>query len=497
MQQRGNGGVMTWMRHGLFVKVVFGTILAAFLLFIAVQWGAQGGFGGAGGAAATVNGERISSQEFYVIYNQELEGPMQPVRSSMTEADERDLRKTVLDRLVDQTLLWQEARRLKYGVTPAEVEGQIHAMPVFMNPETRQFDPYRYQAALQRLGVSAQLFSLEQERSMCTARLEGVLREAVRCTDLELWLEYLRWHRKMKATILKFPLAEAKEKLSVPAADVKDYWTQNHKEFEKVERVRIRHIVVAASPQAGPEAGAQAKAKMDTILAEIRKGADFADVARRRSDDQNTAQRGGDLGWRVKGELIPEYDSVVFKLGKGQLSQVFQTRFGWHLIKCDDHQHEEKPTFEELKGKIRDKILTARAKAALQAEALRAGMLAKKEKDLAHVAAAVARKAVVTGWFERGKEPPAGLSAKTFDAVSEALAGLEPGEMTEVVETDDGYFLAQLTDEHHEHAPEVKFLKERPEIEPVLLARKQRAAFDAYVAKLRAKSKIHPFIDAS
>src|SRR5689334_12510414 len=120
MQQRGAGGVMTWMRHGLFVKVVFGAILAAFLLFIAVQWGAQGGLGGSGGAAATVNGEKVSSQEFYLIYNQEMEGPYAAARGTLNEADEKAIRATVLDRLVDQTLLWQEAKRLHYGVTPAE-----------------------------------------------------------------------------------------------------------------------------------------------------------------------------------------------------------------------------------------------------------------------------------------------------------------------------------------------------------------------------------------
>ena len=140
----------------------------------------------------------------------------------------------------------------------------------------------------------------------------------------------------------------AKARQTVTAEDVRAYWDQNRNEFKKAERVRIRHIVVAANPAGGPEVAAQAKAKMGGILEELKKGAVFADVARRRSDDSGTAGRGGDLGWRVQGELIPEYDAVVFKLKTGQISSVFQTKFGFHVIKCEAHEYAENPTFEDV-----------------------------------------------------------------------------------------------------------------------------------------------------
>ncbi len=487
--------MMRWLR-GQVAKVIFGVVLAAFVAWIFLEVGMQGRVGTPAGSVAMVNGEPVTSQEFWLVYNQEVESTWQAIRGSMTEADERELRKTVLNRLVDQTLIWQEAKRLHYAASKEEAEASIRSLPAFRN-EQGQFDPARYQAVLNRLGIPQRLFEMQQERAMSTSRLEAFNRDSVRVTDLELWLEYLRWHRRTRALILKFPLAEAKAKLEITADEVKDYWTQNRKQFEKEERVRIRHIVVAANPQGGSEAAAQARAKMETIVTEIRGGADFADVARRKSDDANTAQRGGDLGWRGRGELIEEYDQRVFKLKAGEITEVFQTQFGFHVITCEERQEEEKPEFEEIKDKIRDDILTARARRQLLAEVTRAAWQAKKEKDLEKAGALVDRSPVKTAWFERGEKPPAGLSAETVDLLTQSLAPLEPSDITGVIQTDEGFFLAQLIDEQHQRVPEAGFLEERATIEPVLLARKRRAAYDAWLGSLREKAKIKILLDGT
>lgn len=481
--------MMRYLR-GHVAKVIFGVLLVAFIAWIVLELGMQGRVGTvAGGVVAKVNSDKVTTQEFWLLYNQEAETTWRAIRGSMTERDERELRKTVLDRLIDQTLIWQEAKRLGYAATREDALAKIKTFPAFLN-EQRQFDPQRYQAALNRIGIPRQLFEQQQERAMSTARLEAFNRDSMRVTDLELWLEYLRWHRRVQALILKFQLAKAKAQIEVTADEVKNYWEQNRRQFEKVEKVRIRHIVVQANPQAGPEAAAQARAKMETIVAEIKRGADFVDVAKRKSEDASTAQRGGDLGWRIRGELIDEYNNRVFDLKAGQLSEVFQTQFGYHLIKCDERQEEEKPEFKEVKGKIRETILNGRAREQLLVEVTRAAWHVKMEKDLKRVAERVGRSAVQTSWFERGKKPPVGVSKETVDAITQALSPLEAGDVTDVIETEEGFFIVQLTNEQHRRAPEAGFLEEREDIEPVLLARKQRAAYDAWVSKLREKAKI-------
>ena len=487
--------MMKWLR-GQVAKVIFGVLLVAFLAWIVIDLGMQGRIESATGAAAVVNGEKIPSQELWLIFNQEMEGPWASIRGTMSDTDEKEIRRTVLDRMVNQTLAWQEAKRLGYAVTKDEVQAAIHAVPIFANANG-QFDPARYQEALNRLGVPALLFELKQERDMSAARMESFVRESVRVTELELWLEYLRWHRRTRAQVLKFPLAEAKARAKVTPEEVKEYWTQNRKDFEKEEKVRIRHIWVSINPQAGPEGITQAKAKIESALEELKKGADFADVARRKSEDSGTAVRGGDLGWFAKGKLIAQYDEKAFKLKAGQRSDAFQTDKGFHIIKCEAHQMGEKPSFDDVKGKIRDRILTARAQAAIAAEAVRVVWQLRRDKDLVKAAAVIGRKPADTGWFELGKIPPLELSPKTADAITKALAGLEPGDDTDIVNTDDGSYIARLVDESHRRAPDAGFMKERPEIEKALLARKQKATYEAWLESLKAKAKITLRLDAS
>jgi len=477
-------------------KLIFGVLLVAFLAWIVIDLGMQGRIESATGAAAVVNGEKVSSQELWMNFNQEMEGSWQSIRGTMSDADEREIRHTVLDRMINQTLAWQEAKRLGYAVTKDEVEAAIHAVPIFANANG-QFDPARYQEALNRLGVPATVFELKQERDMSAARMESFVRESIRVTELELWLEYLRWHRRTRALVLKFPLAEAKDKVKVTPEEVKEYWNQFRREFEKEEKVRIRHIWVSINPQAGPEGITQAKAKIESALEELKKGADFADVARRKSEDSGTAARGGELGWFVKGKLIGPYEEKAFKLQTGQRTDAFQTDKGFHIIKCEARQKGEKPSFDDVQAKIRDKILTARAQAAIAGDAVRVMWQLRRDKDLVKAAAVVGKKPVDTGWFEIGKTPPPDLGGKTADAIAKALADREPGDVTDIVATGDGSYIARLVDVSHRRAPDAGFMKERPEIEKALLTRKQKAVYESWLDSLKAKAKIKLHIDAS
>ena len=108
----------------------------------------------------------------------------------------------------------------------------------------------------------------------------------------------------------------------------------------------------------------------------------------------------------------------------------------------------------------------------------------------------VGRKPADLGWVALGAGRPAGLSATSFDAIARALVPLEPGESSEVIETPDGFFIARLDEEKHARSPEAGFLKERAEIEPSTLARKQKQMYEAWMAALRAKAKIRISLDA-
>jgi len=488
--------MMGYMR-GHVAKVIFGFLLIAFLAWIVLELGMQGKMGSSTGTMAAVSGETITSQEFYAVYNQEVEANWSTLKGSMGDEEEKGLRREVLDRIIDLTLAWREAKRLKYAVDRKEVQAGIRGYQAFQNAQG-QFDPQRFAMVLNNMGLTQENFEKDQERSLSANRIEGIVREAVRTTDDELWLEFLRWHRKLKAQVMPFPFSEAKERIKVTSDEVRAYWNENKRNYEKPERVHIRHIVAAVNPQGGPEALAQARAKIDSIMAEMKKGADFADLAKRRSDDSNTQPRGGDLGWQAKGQLIPEYDSVAFKMKKGQVSEVFQTRFGFHLIKCDDHQKEQKPSFEDKQDEIRSLILNARAREQMLEAVQKALWNLRKEKDLVKVAKMSERPAPQTVWLERGKTKQAGplSSSPVIEAVIVALAPLEPGEATGLVEAKDGFYIASLKEEIHTKPvnAEKGYMRERMEIESAVLARKQKAVLDSWLAGLRAKGKVRVYL---
>jgi parvulin-like peptidyl-prolyl isomerase len=156
----------------------------------------------------------------------------------------------------------------------------------------------------------------------------------------------------------------------VTDADIEKYYKDHPEEFEEV---RARHILISTSPEAEPhtphpgkdekEAHGdkpktltkdEAKKKAQSILDRLRKGEDFAKLAEEHSSDGSKA-KGGDLGYFPKGEMVPEFDKVAFSLKPGELSELVETQFGYHIIKVEDHR--TKPMSDEaVKKQVSDKL---------------------------------------------------------------------------------------------------------------------------------------------
>jgi peptidyl-prolyl cis-trans isomerase C len=111
------------------------------------------------------------------------------------------------------------------------------------------------------------------------------------------------------------------------------------KQMQPEQEVHARHILVATEDEA------------KEIEAELKKGADFATLAKQKSKDPGAAE-GGDLGWFTKDQMVPEFADVAFKLDKGQISDPVKTQFGWHIIKVEDKRIKPTPTFDEVKSQL-------------------------------------------------------------------------------------------------------------------------------------------------
>jgi peptidyl-prolyl cis-trans isomerase C len=134
-------------------------------------------------------------------------------------------------------------------------------------------------------------------------------------------------------------------------AEMHKVYDEAVKEMGSEQEVHARHILV--------ETEAEAKA----IEADLKKGADFADTAKKKSKDPGAAN-GGDLGWFTKDQMVPEFSDAAFKLDKGQISDPIHTQFGWHIIKVEDKRVKPTPKFEDVKSQV-ENYIARRAQAQL------------------------------------------------------------------------------------------------------------------------------------
>lgn len=145
--------------------------------------------------------------------------------------------------------------------------------------------------------------------------------------------------------------AEVDSKIAVQPQEVSDFYAQHPQEFEQGERVRASHILVGVPADADAATRAQARAKAESLVREARGGQDFAALARENSQDGN-ASDGGDLGVFERGQMVPPFEQAAFTLKEGEISEVVETQFGYHVIKVAEHL----PALTVPLDKVRDQI---------------------------------------------------------------------------------------------------------------------------------------------
>jgi len=129
--------------------------------------------------------------------------------------------------------------------------------------------------------------------------------------------------------------------LEVTPEEVRAYFNNNPAQFSETEQRKLRHILVGS------------KSEAEDVVSQLRRGADFAELARAKSKDA-TAQAGGELGWVQKGQLVPEFEAAAFGISrKGQISGVVQTQFGFHVIELEDVNVRPKLGFDQVSEQIR------------------------------------------------------------------------------------------------------------------------------------------------
>lgn len=266
-----------------------------------------------------------------------------------TEPEFRALCREVISDLVDAEIMVQEANRdTSIKVTDQEIaEG---AEEQFRNVRRRFTSELDFQRELARSGFQT---PEEFRRWLTESQRKAALRNRL--------LAKLREEGKLK------PVQPTEREL-------REYFERFREELpQRPATISFRNIIVA--PQAQPEASVRARAQADSILAELRRGADFATTARRFSQDPVSAAQGGELGWFRRGQMVPAFEQVAFRLKPGVLSEPVETPFGFHILQVQRVQPAEVQARHIL---IMPEVTqadadTASARAGQIAAALRAG----------------------------------------------------------------------------------------------------------------------------
>lgn len=228
-------------------------------------------------------------------------------------AGQATLARTVLNELVDEEILVQKAKEMKLEVTDAEITGAADRQIKGIRSQFKTDEEYRTELRNAGLG------SAEEYRK-------------------SLIEQYRRQNLQQKAFA---ELRKRAKPVNVTDEEVTAAFERSRADLQKrPATVTFRQIIV--SPKASPAAKAKAKARADSLLAEIRKGGDFELIAKRESMDPGTKQLGGDLGWNRRGSgLVPEFEGMMFALRPGEVSPVVETAFGYHIIRVDRVQSAE------------------------------------------------------------------------------------------------------------------------------------------------------------
>lgn len=249
------------------------------------------------------------------LTDMELDLARQAIRTMDQDGklDEAALLRHAVDQLIARALLVQAARAAGLAVDQEAAEKALAAHAAQLGGE-EEFARSLVASKLER----ATLLRIEGERQLIAHYVESVVLAGVEVSD----------------------------------EDAQLYYRANQSEFRHPPQVKLRMLLVQVPPQASQAVIDAAKAKAEAAAARVRKGEDFAVVARQVSTD-STAERGGELGWVRAGLLLPELEPAVWALQAGQVSDVLRSPNGFHVFKVEERRAEGISSFEEVRGQLK------------------------------------------------------------------------------------------------------------------------------------------------
>ena len=346
---------------------------------------------------ATVNGEKITQQEFdnALRLQQERMREQMQVNYDATIFDKPEVRHSILDDLVSQRVMAQMARSAGMTISDEQLQQIVAGIEAFH--KDGQFNKQQYESLLAKQNMTPTVFEAsvrkelsmrqltdayaqngfasntaadtvarlnEQQRTVSMAQImpEAFLKQAM--VDEAAIKSYydkntteFQMPEQARMEYVVFSSDSLQAQVAVNDAEMKRYYEEHQPEFGEQEQRQAAHILISASAQSGDADKQAAKSKAEQLLQEIKQApGKFAELARQNSQDPGSAANGGDLGFFARGAMVKVFEETAFQLKVGEISGLVQSDYGYHIIKLLAVKPGKMSDFAEVRGVIEQRL---------------------------------------------------------------------------------------------------------------------------------------------
>lgn len=471
-------------------------VIIAFVGTIFLVWGMGGKVGG-DNYVIKVNDNKISYNEYQLAYENTSNTLRQLFGDNVEKIPEfKNLKRMVIDDLIERYLLIEEAEKSGVFVTDAEVLNTISSTKAFF--VDGKFDRNRYIEVLRFNGMYPEAYEETLRKDILVSKMENLIKNAVEVTKQEIEKEYAyrnttavikylsidpnKYRSKVSFTDedLKAFFEENKEDYKIPEKikvkyvlfdednfdkdivvtdeEAEAYFLQHKEQFHQSEQVEARHILVRVNDFENKEENEKALSKINKAIDEIKKGAAFEKVAEKYSEDIS-AKNGGYLGFFKRGEMVKEFEEAAFKLETGQVSDVVKSPFGYHIIKVEKKLEEKDLSFDEVKERIIERIKEEKEKNQFK------NYVYETYKDIlteSNISAYLTKhpgelSVYETDYFTKGENIP---PFRENDEVKNIIFNLEVAEVSPILDIDGKKYIVEVSDKKASYIPNFEEVKE-------------------------------------
>jgi peptidyl-prolyl cis-trans isomerase D len=517
-------------RHMGWLKWSLGLVVLAFVIFYIPDFlRGTGADAASSDTVASVDGRDITAGNFRRTYQNQLQAYRNAYGGNVSEQLLKQLgvEQQILQQMVDQQAVLAEAGRLGIKASDEEVRQRLFATPALQ--ENGVFiGEARYQQLLrsQRPPLTPSEFEDTVRQQIVTEKLRTSLTAWLSVTDRELEQEYRARNDKVKLAVVNitadsvrsqatasdsdiaarftgheadFKIPEKRKvrfllvdvdalrtKVTVPPAAIERAYNANIEQYTTPEQVRASHILLKTEGKDD----AAVKAKAEDVLKQAKGGANFADLAKKYSEDEGSGKNGGDLDYFGRGKMVPEFDEAVFAMQPGQLSGLVKTQFGYHIIKLVDKKAGATRSLADVRQQISDQLAyeTAQNQASDLSQALAKEI--KKPADLETAAKAHGLTLQESGFFARDESIL--TLGSSPDAVSKAFDS-KGGDVIGPLRSSRGFAFETLVAKQDAYVPSLEAVKDR--VRDEVLKQKARDLSLQKATDLAAKLKSAPDFD--